>query len=643
MNLSLFGFVALALRWRRFQSVSGTYQASYAHDGVYTQQLSHWVRLGLGMLGSSLLLPVATQPVVAAERIYVSYGSIERSIAVDTLETYARSGTINDDLAAYAQYADPKQLQDLRRFLLVPIQLSPVAVSQFLYTPSGEALLSRLGQVIQTEARQPGFYAIRSALILAAAQPEGLTLLNVLRQFPTDGLRVNLGRSLEIARTLDEFVEQTQEASAAISQQAKTEAAFAPVIDFSELPDLRQPGGFKWEKTTITLSDRTRKTIQRFPDRPSIEVPRERVFPVDVYLPVANATQSQQGQLYSAPLIVISHGLGSDRTVFDYLAKHLASYGFAVALPEHLGSNAGRLQALLSGRSTDVAESFEFVDRPLDVKYLLDELERRSKSDPLMRGRLNLQQVGVVGQSFGGYTALSLVGATLNFEELEQNCVRINESLNLSLLLQCRALELAGQEYKLQDPRIKAAIAINPVDSNLLGEAGLSQIQVPLMMVTADADTVAPALPEQIRPFTWLTTPEKYLVLMKGATHFSAIGNSATNSEVVPIPPQVIGEAPTLVYRYVQALSVAFFKTHVTDQQQFRPYLTSAYAAEISREPLELNLVQSFSADQLTQALDGEMTEPRVSPEAAPPPTPTSPDDPLPTPVPLENLAPTTP
>jgi predicted dienelactone hydrolase len=594
------------------------------------------------MLSSWLLLSVAPRPGVAAERIYVSYGSIERSIAVDTLETYARSGTIKDDLAAYAQYADPKQFEELRRVLLTPIQLSPVAISQFLYTPSGEALLSRLGQVIQTEARQPGFFAIRSALILAAAQPEGLTLLNVLRQFPTDGLRVNLGRSLEIARTLDNFVEQTQQATTAISQQATTEATLLPMTDFSALPDLRQSGGFKWEKTTITLSDRTRKTIQRLPNRPPIEVPRERVFPVDIYLPLANAAQNQ-GQLYPAPVIVISHGLGSDRTTFDYLAKHLASYGFVVALPEHLGSNAGRLQALLNGTATDVAESFEFIDRPLDVKYLLDELERRSQSDPLLRGRLNLRQVGVVGQSFGGYTALSLVGATINFDQLAQNCVRINESLNLSLLLQCRAQELAGRQYELRDPRIKAAIAINPVDSTVFGETGLSQIQVPLMMIAANADTVAPALPEQIRPFTWLTMPERYLVLMNGATHFSAIGASATNSEVVPIPTPVIGVAPALAYRYIQALSVAFFKTHIANQPQFRPYLTSTYAANISRSPLELNLVQSFTAAQLAQALDGKTEEPTVPPESVPvPPTP-SPSDPLPVPVPLEDLVPTVP
>jgi len=43
------------------------------------------------------------------------------------------------------------------------------------------------------------------------------------------------------------------------------------------------------------------------------------------------------------------------------------------------------------------SEANEFINRPLDVKYLLD--ERRDKSDPSFQ--LNLQQVGVIGQSLG--------------------------------------------------------------------------------------------------------------------------------------------------------------------------------------------------------------------------------------------------
>jgi len=98
-------------------------------------------------------------------------------------------------------------------------------------------------------------------------------------------------------------------------------------------------------------------------------------------------------------VIVISHGLGSDRTSFEYLATTLASYGFAVAV-EHPGSNAQQLRSLLAGRANEVTEPNEFINRPLDVKYLLDELERRDKSDPSFQ--LNLQQVGVIGQSLGG-------------------------------------------------------------------------------------------------------------------------------------------------------------------------------------------------------------------------------------------------
>ncbi len=49
------------------------------------------------------------------------------------------------------------------------------------------------------------------------------------------------------------------------------------------------------------------------------------------------------------PLIVISHGIASDRSSFVYLAEHLASYGFAVAVLEHPGSNAERIQLYFAG------------------------------------------------------------------------------------------------------------------------------------------------------------------------------------------------------------------------------------------------------------------------------------------------------
>ena len=223
-------------------------------------------------------------------------------------------------------------------------------------------------------------------MILAATDPEGLTLLNVLHKFPTRSIRINLQRSLQIAEDLERLINQTNRAIALVNQQSAAAAATQSPVDFSQLPDLQRPGTFTWNKQTLTLYD------------------RRRVRPIltDIYLPSTKAP---------ARVIVISHGLGSDRSSFEYLATHLASYGFAVAVPEHLGSNAQQLRSLMAGRANEVTAPNEFINRAWDVKYLLDELERRGNSDPAFQ--LNLQQVGVIGQSFGGYTALALVGASL--------------------------------------------------------------------------------------------------------------------------------------------------------------------------------------------------------------------------------------
>jgi predicted dienelactone hydrolase len=273
-----------------------------------------------------------------------------------------------------------------------------------------------------------------------------------------------------------------------------------------------------------------------------------------------------------------------------------------VAVPEHPGSNAKQLEALIAGTASEVASPREFVDRPLDIQYLLDELTRRAKLDPRYR-RLNLSQVGVLGQSFGGYTVLALAGAPINFAQLQKDCspAAIDNTLNISLLLQCRAATLPPINYNLSDPRVKAIIAINPIDSVVFGQAGISQIQTPTMIVGGNADTIAPALPEQIQPFTWLQTPERYLALIDRGTHFSTLGDSQDEG-AIPVPPEVIGSSPAIARRYTNALSLAFFQTYIGNQPSFRAYLSPTYAKALSQAPLRLNLVQSLTVVQAHQS-----------------------------------------
>lgn len=538
---------------------------------------SIWLQVALGTVNTYLIPVLTTHPALGAERIELSYGILERSIPINSLEAYAKTGKVDDNLAAYTQYISSQELTQLRQILLTPIPLNAVEVSQFLYTPIGERLLKRLGEFIQTESRLSGFYAIRAALILAAADSQGLTLLNVLRKFPSNAISINLARSLNIAQAFQTLVNQTQNAIALINEQSTVKVATIPALTIPWVSRLQQPGRFSWQKLTITLND----------------LSRNRTFPADIYLPRTSNPH---------PVIIISHGLGSDRTSFAYLARHLASYGFVVAVPEHPGSNAQQLQALLEGTAERVTRPREFIDRPLDVKYLLDELTRLSRSNPAFVGRLNLEQIGVVGQSFGGYTALALAGAPINFQQLKKNCPALEDTLNISQLLQCLAVRLPPSQYNLFDPRVKAVIAINPVNSSIMGQASLSQIKIPVMIVTSSADTIAPALLEQIQPFTWLTTPNKYLVLINGGTHFSTIAQSS--NAAIPVPTEVIGPNPALARSYVQALSVPFFQTYVIEQPSYRRYLSADYVNAISQEPLPLSLIKSLTPTQLEQTLN---------------------------------------
>ncbi len=254
------------------------------------------------------LLPVLTaEPILGAEKIKFNYSVLERSIPITSLENYAKTGEIDDNLAVYSQYVDKKQLTQLRKALLTPIPLNQVQVSQFLYTPIGERFLEKLGKVIQTESRLSGFYAIRAALILSAADQNNFTLLNVLRKFPTSEISINLNQSLEIVNALQDLVNQTQNAVALIKQQSQQNASDTSKANFVPLLELGEPGSFRFIKQTIILND----------------LLRNRTFPADIYLPAAQTPR---------PIIVISHGLGSDRTSFAYLAEHLASYGLEQVL-----------------------------------------------------------------------------------------------------------------------------------------------------------------------------------------------------------------------------------------------------------------------------------------------------------------------
>ncbi|PSN14864.1 hypothetical protein C7293_09770 [filamentous cyanobacterium CCT1] len=522
--------------------------------------------LRAGFLGASLLQPfVLADAGLSAERVYVSYGPIERAIDVEDLRTYARTGQLTDDLNGYRRFLTPEQLEQFRTGLTVSADLDVVTVSQFLYTSQGETILQLLGEVIQTSGRQNGALAIRAALILAAADANGqFNLLNVLDQFPTEGVRVDLQQLSRVADIVFSEINQTQQVTAQIREQAA--AAVDPDRTLLPVPAVPEtPGPYRWERRSLDLH-----------------------LPTNLYLPEG----------LNAPVVVISHGLGGNRSTFAYLAEHLASHGFAVAVVEHPGSSAAQIEALLGGRASEAVTPAEMISRPIDIQEVLDDLALAAR-EPALGRRLDLERIGVLGQSLGAYTTLALAGATVSPDVLEQRCPpQLSSQVNLSLLVQCPVRTLPQPLPPLGDRRVQAAIAINPLDSAIFGPEGIANIDVPLMIVSGSADTVTPALAEQIRPFTWLETPESYLLLLENGTHFSTIYDPETTAEALPVPQAAIGPNPQAAQTYVEAMSVAFFKVYLIEDDTYRQYLDQTYLAALSRPDLPAYLVRDLTLQE---------------------------------------------
>ncbi|MDJ0747611.1 MAG: alpha/beta hydrolase [Xenococcaceae cyanobacterium MO_167.B27] len=531
----------------------------------------------LASLGT-MSMALKPKPSLGAERISFSLPIFgEFYLSIDSLEVFAKEGKITPEFAFYANRLEPQTLSELRRALQQQFEVSAITVFRLTNMPMGEDVLRNLGQVIYTHPERNGIYAIRAALILAAADSKGLTAINVMRHFPTKEIQINAQLIISVIKEISNFLEYNNTTIEEIAKIANNEVLSMQELDFEQMPDLRQAGSYSVAQKTITFEiDEIRQTHIGFTASYNLDT--------DVYMP--------EGQTKPAPLAIITHGFGSSPSHFQYLAEHLASHGYIVIVPEHIGSNSKYQEAFLRGELSVDVSPLEFYSRPLDITYLLNEIENHSA----FQGLIDWEQVGVLGHSFGGYTALALSGAPLNQERIRQICQQDQLTLNASMLLQCRASSLPLGKYNFTDSRIKASVAVNPVTSSVFGPESMSQIAIPTMILGASKDIVAPFIEEQAHPFLWLTTENKYLGVMVGAGHNSISSDEGTDNLLDILKGSVLARD------YLKAMSLAFLEVHLRARSDYQSYLSSAYGQTISPEEMPLYLVKSLTPEQLEQA-----------------------------------------
>jgi predicted dienelactone hydrolase len=533
-------------------------------------------KFSLGILSGIL----TALPSLAAENIHITYGSIKLSVRVESLIKYAETGVANKNLSFYLGFVDESGQQGFREALNQKTQVDAVLLSRLLNTAIGEDILRRLGTVINIPWGIDGKFAIRGGLVQSAFEPEGLSLLGFFQKFPTD-MQLNLNRALLVAQRVDKTIQATEATIEEIKQLSAREAKSEEPVNFAQLPDLSKPGEYGFVEETITLTDPK----------------RNRKFRVLLYKP-------QRFKLGKTPVIVVSHGLASRPEDFADNAQHLASHGFLVALPQHPGSDLQQAKDLIEGFSREVFQLNEFIDRPADISYVLDYLEQQNQA--VYGGRLNLTEVGVVGHSFGGYGALAVAGATIDFNYLEQECDLTIPRLNTSLLLQCRALDLPRQEYNFRDQRVAAVMAVNPVNSSIFGPEGLSKISLPIMMVAGTYDPATPAIYEQFRSFPWLSAQNKYLALVEGQAHVNFSNLDPGIQETVESISNLTLASPQILQRYGGSFLMPFFGFYVENDPIYQPYINSiaSYSEHLSEgQEFKIFLVTQQSADALKQTV----------------------------------------
>jgi predicted dienelactone hydrolase len=271
------------------------------------------------------------------------------------------------------------------------------------------------------------------------------------------------------------------------------------------------------------------------------------VFPFYDKLKVVAGAPAAEGP--KRPLVMFSHGRGSNALWYVWFAQYLAERGFVVAAINHYHANTYDTQlAYLANR---------IWQRPVDISLALSFL----LGDAEWSKRIDADRIGVAGHSQGGFTALWLGGAEVNpdrflaFQRGWRNNRLVPEHIRRELPLD------AGPARNVRDTRIKAAVSMAPgiIQAFGMDEAGLRKMAIPAYITVGKNDTEAPPGPNA--SFAAAHIPRARLELLPG-TH--EIYTNECNREGREEFPSACIDAPGVdraaIHKSVGETAVTFFR-----------------------------------------------------------------------------------
>jgi predicted dienelactone hydrolase len=226
------------------------------------------------------------------------------------------------------------------------------------------------------------------------------------------------------------------------------------------------------------------------------------------------------------PLVVVSHGNGGSFVNFPDTAETLADAGFIVVAINHPGDN--------SVDASRVADLSVFVERPTDIRRLIDFMLRASPASP----KIDPEHIGFFGFSAGGYTGLVLIGANPDWAGV---LCRRNRSAAAASVCE----PILRKEFRVQplthDLRIKAAVIADP--ANFFTADSFAAVKIPVQLWASERGGQGLS---QVDP---RLTPESVAAVDRNlvAKHeYRVVSNSGHFAFLSPCSPTLAKDSPTL-------------------------------------------------------------------------------------------------
>ncbi len=166
------------------------------------------IGVALGLAFSAVAVGTAA-PAIAAESVVLKYYAFQRSVAVEDLTLLAETGEVASGLRPYIRLSG-YPANDMRDMLTQEVSVSPVLLSRALNNPAGNVVLDRASKAVHTRSRRGDRQALRGALVLSASDDEQITPMEIIQNYPTEEMYVDIVEFQRTYRDISELVELQQ-------------------------------------------------------------------------------------------------------------------------------------------------------------------------------------------------------------------------------------------------------------------------------------------------------------------------------------------------------------------------------------------------------------------------------------------------